>query len=83
MTAKQPLQGIILIDCAKANAKQGLKAAAEQCGYGDNTDAFLQEVTHACQEAGIYFKELSDLTDMPQNALETGVEIAPDTPSEL
>ncbi len=53
MTASQPLKGNELIDCAKANAKQGIATAAKQCGYGDNVDNFRKLLKQACQEIGV------------------------------
>lgn len=36
MTSAKPLQGLDLIDCAKANASLGIDNAARNCGYGEN-----------------------------------------------
>ena len=55
------LQGIELIDCAKANAKQGSKVAAELCGYGDNVGLFIENLNKACQQIGVNINELDDL----------------------
>ena len=80
------LQGIELIDCAKANAKQGKIVAAERCGYGDDLNLFTENLTKACQEIGVNFTELNDLITDQQIAKENregGVEIAPDTTSQL
>lgn len=84
MASQTPLKGIELVDCAKANAKQGLETAAGLCGYGGDTSAFSQELKQACQSIGVDIDELSDLiTDQQTVMRDGGVEVAPDTPSEL
>ena len=84
MAASTPLKGIELIDCAKANAKQGIETAARQCGYGEDLNTFKQELQQACEQIGIQIGELSDLiTDQQIVRIGEGIEVAPDTPSEL
>lgn len=84
MSASQPLQGIELIDCARANAKQGVAIAAELCGYGANITQFQQSLQQACHNIGVEIDELSDLiTDQPALIRQPGVEFAPDSPTEL
>ncbi|MBF2045966.1 MAG: hypothetical protein EDM05_042120 [Leptolyngbya sp. IPPAS B-1204] len=84
MAASEPLKGIELIDCAKANAKQGIEVAANLCGYGDDLTEFRQQLHQACQQIGVEMTELSDLITEQQTVLQTGgIEIAPDTASEL
>lgn len=84
MPAKQPLQGLELIDCAKASATQGLKTAAYQCGYGKDLNRFQQTLKQACQDIGVEIQELSDLITDQQSVINIGgIEVAPDTPSEL
>ena len=85
MASSQPLKGIELIDCAKANAQQGITPAAELCGYGSDLDTFERELKLACQNIGVEVKELSDLITDQQMIIKQGmgIEIAPDTPSEL
>ena len=61
MGTKKLLTGVILIDCAKANAKQGLQVAAEQCGYGDDLEGFLAALQSAGDDMGIEIHELKDL----------------------
>jgi hypothetical protein len=56
-----PLSGVVLVDCAKANAKQGAAIAARQCGYGDDIQAFRTSLKQACLEMGIEIDTLSDL----------------------
>lgn len=61
MTANKPLTGVILIDCAKANAGQGLQTAAYQCGYGDDLTGFLAALQSAGEDMGVDIQELKDL----------------------
>lgn len=84
MASSERLKSIELIDCAKANAPQGVEVAARQCGYEDNIAEFQQELHSACQQIGIEISELSDLITEQQSILQTGgIEISPETPSEL
>lgn len=82
MAASTPLQGIELIDCAKANAKQGIATASHLCGYGEDVDTFKQSLQQACQDIGVRIDELSDLIPGQPRGRD-GVEFAPDTPTEL
>lgn len=84
MASPTPLKGIELIDCAKANAAQGLAAATQFCGYGEDTEKFQQELQQACKQIGIEISELGDLVTQQQSVRQIGgIEIAPDTPSDL
>jgi len=84
MASSQPLTGLELIDCAKANAQQGITTAAQLCGYEADLHSFQRELKQACQNIGVEVKELSDLiTDQQMMKQGRGIEIAPDTPSEL
>ncbi|WP_036478316.1 hypothetical protein [Myxosarcina sp. GI1] len=84
MTAPEQLQGVELIDCAKANAESGLSVAAKQCGYGDDTEAFKQNLVRACQKIGVEIEQLSDLVDNDKLPAEQARStISPDTTSEL
>jgi alpha-D-ribose 1-methylphosphonate 5-triphosphate diphosphatase PhnM len=84
MAAEHPLQGAELIDCAKASAPQGLETAAEQCGYGNDTAKFEQAVKQACRDRGIEIAQLDDLVSEQQQVRQhSGVEIAPDSGSDL
>ncbi|WP_445251881.1 hypothetical protein [Microcoleus sp. B3-D2] len=84
MASSQPLKGIELIDCAKANAQQGIATAANLCGYGGDLNTFERELKKACQDIGVEVKELSDLITAQQMMKQgMGIEVAPDTPSEL
>lgn len=78
------LQGIELIDCAKANAKQGVKVAAERSGYDDNVGLFRENLNKACQQIGVNIDELEDLITDQQIAKKKKVmDVAPDTTSDL
>lgn len=84
MAASTPLKGLELVDCAKANAPQGLETAAHQCGYGNDLTTFKQELKQACQGIGVEIHEISDLITDQQTVIQNGgIEVAPDTPSEL
>jgi len=84
MTSRKRLTGTTLIDCAKANAKQGVETASELCGYGNDLQAFRANLHQACERIGVDVNELSDLiTDQSQVIERGGVEVAPDTPSSL
>ena len=79
------LQGIELIDCAKANAKKGTAYAAERCGYGNDLDLFIKNLTQACEKIGVNINEVSDLITDQQVVKQrgTGLDIAPDSVSDL
>ncbi|HAX74852.1 MAG TPA: hypothetical protein DCY88_03215 [Cyanobacteria bacterium UBA11372] len=84
MASPTPLKDTDLIDCAKANAKDGIETAAYLCGYGDDISTFERELKHACDRIGVKYKELGDLiTDQDTIVNLGGIEIAPDTPSDL
>ncbi|MGF1568246.1 MAG: hypothetical protein ACFCVD_09280 [Nodosilinea sp.] len=84
VASNYPLTGIELVDCAKSCARQGLEMATRQCGYGDDSEKFVASLRAACQAMGIHIDSLDDLiTEQQQVQNQGGVEIAPDTPSEL
>lgn len=83
MTSPIPLQGIELIDCARANAKQGIETAAKLCGYGTDLTTFQQSLQDACQDIGVEITELSDLIKDPYGAQQIGIDISPGSDSEL
>lgn len=84
MAATSPLKGLELVDCARANAKQGIETAAQLCGYGSDLNTFKQELKQACQAMGVEFHELSDLVTDQQTLLQMGGEVvAPESESEL
>jgi hypothetical protein len=84
MTASTPLEGSELIDCARANAPQGIEEAALRCGYGQELERFKQELKQACGDMGIDLHQFADLipstVKVPE---EKGVIIAPDSPEEF
>ena len=85
MASTTPLKGTELVDCARANAKQGIETAAHQCGYGEDLNTFVRELRKACEEMNLQVKELSELItdqDLILN-LGTGEIVAPETASEL
>lgn len=79
------LQGIELINCAKASAKSGSATAAKNCGYDDNIGLFVENLNKACQQIGVDINELNDLITDQQIAKEGKkmLEISPDTASNL
>ena len=84
MAASNRLQGLELIDCAQANAKQGLATAAQLCGYQTDLADFQQQLQQACHQIGVEISELSDLiTERPVLGLENTISVAPNTDSEL
>ena len=85
MASPTPLQGTELVDCARANAKQGIETAALQCGYGGDLNTFAQELKQACEQMNLQVKELSELITDQEMLLELGggEVVAPDTASEL
>jgi hypothetical protein len=85
MPSPTRLHGTELVDCARANAKQGIETAAYQCGYGDDVNTFAQELRQACEQMNLQVKELSQLITDQDMILDlgTGEIIAPDTASQL
>lgn len=85
MPSSKPLHGTELVDCARANAKQGIETAAYQCGYGDDLNTFARELRQACEQMNLQVKELSELITDQDMILQigTGEVVAPDTASEL
>ena len=84
MSQSKPLTELELIDCAKANAKQGVANAAQLCGYGDDVEQFMDALQAACQRIGVNINSLSDLiTEQQHNRQIPGLEIAPDSSSSL
>lgn len=85
MASPTPLKGTELVDCARANAQQGIETAALQCGYGEDLNTFARELRLACEQMNLQAKELTELItdqDMILN-LGTGEIVAPDSASEL
>lgn len=77
LSGHYPLTGTELLDCARANATQGLAVTTQLCGYGSDTEAFQEALTTASHEAGLSLDSLHQL--IPQK----GVDVAPDTASSL
>lgn len=84
MASQNQLHGIELIDCAKANAKEGIETATKLCGYGENVNVFQAELKKACHEIGVEINELSDLITTQQSLRqEGGFDIAPESTTDL
>lgn len=84
MASPTPLIGLELVDCARANAKQGIETAAQLCGYGEDINAFSRELKLACDDMGVTVNELSDLITDQDNLINTEGEIvAPETSTQL
>lgn len=84
MTSPTPLQGLDLIDCAKANANLGMQTAAKHCGYGENLSDFEQALKEAGKKMGIEINTLSDLITSQQLMKKRGgINISPDSASSL
>lgn len=84
MASPTPLKGLELVDCARANAKQGIEAAAHLCGYGDDLNTFSQELKLACENMGVKITELTDLITDQDSLIQTEGEIvAPESESVL
>lgn len=61
MASSVPLHGTELIDCAQANAKQGIETAARLSGYGDDIPAFERELQQASERIGVKINSFQDL----------------------
>lgn len=83
MASTTPLTGSELIDCARANGPQGAKVAANRCGYGDNVDAFESALRQAGEHIGVEIVSFRDLVSTPHDRQDIGIEIAPDSLSNL
>jgi hypothetical protein len=67
MSSSKPLQGLELIDCAKANAHEGIANAAERCGYGNEVEAFEQALKRAGEAIGVEIQNFNDLISSPKD----------------
>jgi len=83
MASSTPLTGVILVDCAKANVENGVDVAAHQCGYGDDVAAFQSALKSACNDMNVDLKEFADLSIDKRVNHRDGIEVYPDTPSDL
>ncbi|MGB5974310.1 MAG: hypothetical protein WBG38_13385, partial [Nodosilinea sp.] len=67
-------------------ASEGLEMATERCGYGTDTAKFQAALKSACSEMNVDIDGLADLVDdeplITRSEL-LGLEVAPDTPSQL
>jgi hypothetical protein len=81
----EKLEGNELVNCARANAKQGIETAALQCGYGDDLNLFTENLQLACEEMNLQTKELHELITYQDLILQIGKgeTVAPETPSQL
>ena len=57
----QSLTGIDLVDCARANAKKGLRTVAQLCGYEKDVMGFQHALTEAGQYIGMDMESLDSL----------------------
>jgi len=84
MASPTPLEGLELVDCARANAKQGIETAAQLCGYGRDLNTFSRQLKQACEQMNVKFNELTDLiTDQDDLIKLEGEIVAPDSATEL
>lgn len=84
MASSAPLQGSELIDCARANRKEGLAIATQRCGYGDDSAQFEQELRKAGEAIGVEIQSFDSLIDSShETRRDLGIEIAPETSSQL
>lgn len=83
MAATTPLTGSELIDCARANGSKGINVAAERCGYGNDTLSFETALQQAGEHIGVEIASFEDLIKPPSERQESGVEVAPDSLSQL
>jgi hypothetical protein len=82
MAASKPLVGLDLVDCARANAREGMEVACQNCGYGQDYAEFETKLRQACEDMGIHLSDFTDLLDDPQKE-KLGVEFAPESPTQL
>lgn len=76
----QPLTGIDLIDCARANAQEGLKTVTQLCGYGTDLEGFHHALTEAGHHMGMDIESLDSLLVNADSINRTRkIEVAPDT----
>lgn len=85
MASLSPLTGVVLVDCARANAKEGVAIAAERCGYGSDAAGFQSALKSACDEMNVTVDDLSDLleSEQAQGQRPVGTEVSPDSINDL
>lgn len=76
MASPNPLTGLELIDCARANSVQGLEVAADLCGYSNDIAGFQQELRQAFSDIGLDYQDLSSLIT------DSGPAMAPAVPTD-
>jgi hypothetical protein len=67
MASPKPLQGLELIDCAKANGNESIAIAAEHCGYASDIAMFEEELEKAGEAIGVEIQNFSDLNTSTNN----------------
>jgi pyruvate-formate lyase-activating enzyme len=83
MASSSPLNGAVLVDCARANIQTGIDVAAHQCGYGKDTSAFKSALKSACDEMNIDLQEFASFAvENPVQAAE-GMNVSPDSDANL
>ncbi len=84
MASPTPLHGTELIDCATANANEGIQVAADLCGYSGDIVTFERELQAAAHQMGIKLHGFQDLTKKVQIPTQPkGEVVAPDSETEL
>ncbi len=84
MASPAPLHGTELIDCANANAKEGIQVAADLCGYSGDIVTFERELQTAAHQMGIKLHGFQDLTKKAEDpTMPKGEIVAPDSATEL
>lgn len=83
MASSAPLTGAELIDCARANGKEGIVAASQRCGYGEDLTAFEQALHQAGEHIGVAINHFEDLLEPPADPRAEGIEVAPDSYNQL
>lgn len=82
MASSDRLVGTELIDCARANGKEGIEVAAKLCGYGNDIAGFELEFQRAAQSLNLHLSSFYDLVKMPQTH-EREIEIAPESSTQF
>lgn len=70
MASPVPLHGTELIDCAQANAKQGIDVAANLCGYSNDIATFERELQAATEHIGVKINGFQDLIKISETVPE-------------
>lgn len=83
MPANVPLKNLELIDCAMANSSVGIEVAADSCGYGGDIEGFEKALREAADYSRIDIRGFHDLLNVSNTSADQGIEIAPDSPSQL